>query len=149
MTLENVNIYIETTLQGPAKRNGHYMYLLEVEKDGKTYTKDGIGYMEAATENQLALTAIAEAAKRLTKPCSVRVVTRCDHVLNVTGNFWLQQWMKHDWHNAAGKPVKNKELWQQVVEAFSGHIVSYTCRPRHPHEEKMFKALQEAEKHHG
>ena len=45
--------------------------------------------------------------------------------MNTVGNFWHIQWQKNDWHNAKGKPVKNAELWQQMLETMGKHSYSF------------------------
>ena len=59
--MQDVNIYIETSFHGPARKDGEYLYLLECIRNGAPATREGRGAMERATENQLALTALAEA----------------------------------------------------------------------------------------
>ena len=39
-----VNIYITTSIRGPAKRNGGYGYVIEfIKKDGSLITRSGVG----------------------------------------------------------------------------------------------------------
>lgn len=108
----DVNIYVETTWKGPARRKGVAMWLVEYKRAGESITRQGMIHLDDGTENQASLMAITAAAKILTKECSIRVFTQCEHILNTVGNFWYIQWQKNDWHNAKGKPVKNAELWQ-------------------------------------
>lgn len=121
----DVNIYVETTWKGPARRKGVAMWLVEYKRAGESITRQGMIHLDDGTENQASLMAITAAAKILTKECSIRVFTQCDHILNTVGNFWHIQWQKNDWHNAKGKPVKNAELWQQMLEALGRHSYSF------------------------
>lgn len=34
-------------------------------------------------------------------------------VLGITG--WVRGWLRRNWHTSAGKPVKNKDLWQVLL----------------------------------
>ena len=112
-----VTIYTETNLRGPAKRSGAGMWLVEyIRKDGTPETRQGMLYAEESTENAMTLELINEALSILTKKCSVLVVTRCEHVLNTTRNYWLEQWEKRDWLKSNGKPVANREQWEQIYE---------------------------------
>lgn len=129
----HVTIYIETTIRGPAKRNGTGMWLVEyIRKDETPVTRpteehqqDSILYLEHTTESALTLELLLEAFSILTKPCSVRVNTRCEHVLNTTQNYWLEQWVKNDFYKANGAPVRNAELWEQVYEYMQIHEVMF------------------------
>lgn len=101
------------------------MWLVEYKRAGESITRQGMIHLDDGTENQASLMAITAAAKILTKECSIRVFTQCEHILNTVGNFWHIQWQKNDWHNAKGKPVKNAELWQQMLEALGKHSYSF------------------------
>lgn len=137
-----VNIYIETTWKGPARRPGAAMWLVEYEtKTGIPVTREGLVWLEDGTENQGALTALAEALEILTKSCSARIFTRCEHILCSTGNFWHIQWEKNAWHNARGKEVKNADLWQRVTEAMKHHACTF-CKEDHSYRQVMELTLR-------
>lgn len=120
-----VNIFIETTYKGPARRTGAAMWLVEYKRGDVPITRQGILKLEDGTENQAALMATIAALSILTKSCSCRVFTQCEHILNSARNCWHIQWQKNDWHNAKGKLVKNSELWQQVIEISQKHAITY------------------------
>lgn len=125
-----VTIFIETSIHGPAIRTGSGMYMIEyIKKNGDPETRQGITERKDATENALALEALAAALKRITKSCSIRVNTQCDHILNTMGNHWLPQWRKNDWRNAKGKPIKNMELWQQLSDLMDKHCITFGRDP--------------------
>lgn len=88
--------------------------------------QDGRGAIGETTENALALTALAEAVQRITEPCSLRVFTRCEHILNVMGNHWARQWRKNGWRNAKGSPVKHAELWEKALCGLDRHCCLFT-----------------------
>lgn len=124
MEIFNVDIYIETSVKGPARRRAAGMYLLQFITDsGDAVTRDGIIYREQTTENALVLELVAEAFSRLTRACSVRVNTECAHVLNAMHNHWLPQWRKNGWVNAKGKPVANAGLWKAAAGLMDRHLV--------------------------
>ena len=122
-----VNIYIETSRRGPSKGPGKYMYIIEyLRKDGTPVTREGVESFEKTQENELALRAIIAAGKRLTKSCSVRIFTGCNHVLSTTHNGWHIEWRKNGWRKANGSQVKNAELWDELVAVMDPHAVTYT-----------------------
>jgi ribonuclease HI len=128
--LQDVSIYIATTAKGPAKRKeAYYIYVLECIRNGKAVTRVGRKRVEDISEHRLELMALISAFERLNKTCSVRVFTQCEHVLNSVNNHWVPQWEKNDWNNSQGKPVKNAELWQQLVNLTRQHLVTYTNEP--------------------
>lgn len=120
-----VNLFIETTLHGPSVRNGQYSWVVEfTSKNGTLVTREGFGQQYKTSENKLVLTALSEAFSILTKPCSVRVFTKCEHILCAYKNDWITKWEEQDWMNAKGKPVKNHELWKQITEITAKHTIT-------------------------
>ena len=129
--MKEVSIFIETTWQGPAKRDGVAMWLVECKKGDEAITRQGFVHLENGTEAQGSLMAIINAFSILKKPCSALVFTQCEHVLHTIQNCWHIQWQKNDWHNAKGKPAKNMELWKLLIEKTAPH--AYTVS-REAHE---------------
>ena len=119
-----VRIFIESSWRGPAKRDGVAMWLVEYMKDGEPHTRQGFIHMKAGTEAQGNLRAMINAFFILKKPCQALVFTRCEHILNTIQNHWHIQWKKNEWRNAKGKPVKNVELWEMLMDKADPHIYS-------------------------
>lgn len=120
----DVNIYIITSIRGPAIRREAGEWIVEfVLRDGTPVTRSGMVYKDRTTENALVLELIRDALSILTKSCSVRVNTECEHVLNIMQNHMLPIWEKNGWNNARGNLVKNMELWQQCKGLMDNHLV--------------------------
>lgn len=125
--MQEVRIYVMTTAKGPAIRKyAHYIYILECDTPNGPVKRKGSGTIENCTENQIELTALIKAFMRLNKSCSVRVFTRCEHILNSVGNGWVYQWKKNGWRKSGDRPVKNAELWQQLLNVTEKHSVTYS-----------------------
>ncbi|MBV34466.1 ribonuclease HI [Kangiella spongicola] len=76
------------------------------------------------TNNRMELTAAIEALKALKRSCKVELTTDSVYVKNGI-NQWLEGWKAKGWKTAAKKPVKNKDLWQQLDEQVSKHQVNW------------------------
>lgn len=124
--MQDVNIYIETSIHGPARKDGKYIYMLECIRDGIPVTLYKTGEIKKATENQLALTALIEALGRLNCACDLRIHTSCQHILNAMQNSWARHWQKNGWTTAKGLPVKNVELWETVLDRLGMHLYQFT-----------------------
>lgn len=124
--MQKVNIYTATTARGPAVRKKVCIsYVLECvgrEKDAKRHCD----VLENVTQNQAELMTLIKAFQRFKKPCSVRVFTRCEHILGTMNNHWATQWEKNGWTKTGGKPVKNADLWQQLLNLMREHLVTFT-----------------------
>ena len=140
-----INLYLETSIKGPRIRDGAYKYVLECFLDGVPKTRDGSGQLQDATENQLALAALLAALKRITKPASIRIFTRCGHVVHALQNHWPRQWQASGWKNAKGKPVSNIDLWEQLLEALEPHVYTIT-EDDHSYKEWMLVELSKERK---
>ena len=54
----------------------------------------------------------------------MNLTTECGYVKDGITK-WLQNWKKNDWKTAAKKPVKNKDLWQELDVQSSRHAISW------------------------
>ena len=68
-----------------------------------------------STNNRMELTAVIEALKQLKEPCAVTLITDSEYVKNAFTQGWLKNWLKRGWKTADKKPVKNQDLWQELV----------------------------------
>lgn len=120
--MDAVTIYIETRIKGLKAKTGYYSYVLEyITAEGKQITRDQTGSIEDATECRLTLTALLMALKRLTKPCEIRINTKCRTVLTTFSGGWHREWEKKGWRTANGKPVKNADLWKKILPQMGKH----------------------------
>ena len=71
------------------------------------------GGAENVTNNQMELTAVIRALAATHHHNEVEIHTDSQYVKNGM-QLWLRQWKNNNWKPAAKKPVKNKEMWQQL-----------------------------------
>lgn len=76
------------------------------------------------TNNRMELTAAAEALAALKRPCKVRLHTDSQYLRDGITR-WHTGWVRKNWRNAAGDPVKNMDLWQRILEAAKPHEVEW------------------------
>ncbi len=74
------------------------------------------GYKPDTTNNQMELMAAIQGLEALTRPCQVVLTTDSQYVRQGITE-WLAGWKRKGWKTAAGKPVKNLELWQRLDAA--------------------------------
>ena len=70
------------------------------------------------TNNKMELTAVIKALTAARKHNEVEIHTDSQYVKNGL-QTWIKNWKKNNWKTADKKPVKNKELWQQLDELAS------------------------------
>lgn len=72
------------------------------------------------TNNQMELMAAIEALKALKRSCKVVLTTDSTYVRDGITK-WVHGWQKNGWKTAAKKPVKNADLWQDLLAASQRH----------------------------
>jgi ribonuclease HI len=68
--------------------------------------------------------AAIQALEALNRPSQVRLYTDSTYVLNGITK-WVAGWQRNGWRTAAKKPVKNEDLWRQLVQAMERHEISW------------------------
>lgn len=77
------------------------------------------------TNNRMELMAAIEALNALkAAPSDVVLYTDSNYVKGGITS-WIHNWKKNGWKTAAKKPVKNADLWQDLVEAEEKHNVTW------------------------
>ncbi|MCF8572191.1 ribonuclease HI [Gordonia sp. HY002] len=76
------------------------------------------------TNNRMELTAAIKALNALTRPSTVILYTDSSYVRNGITK-WVAGWVRNGWKNASKQPVKNTDLWQELIEAEKVHTVEW------------------------
>jgi ribonuclease HI len=90
----------------------------------KDTVKELSGGDEDTTNNRMELTAAAEALSALTRPCVVILHTDSEYLKNGITR-WHAGWVRKNWRNAAGDPVKNMDLWRRILDAAKPHQIEW------------------------
>jgi ribonuclease HI len=70
------------------------------------------------------LLAAIKALEALKHPCIATVTTDSIYVMKGISE-WLPNWVRKGWRTASNAPVKNADLWKQLVAAQSPHTVEW------------------------
>ena len=98
--------------------------------------KEMSGVCEQTTNNQMEITAVIEGLKALKEPCEVEVYSDSAYVINAFKEGWLNSWQLNGWKNANKKPVKNVELWQELLNLCDVHKITWHKVKGHADNEK-------------
>ncbi len=82
------------------------------------------GHADHTTNNRMELLAAIEALKALKTPCNVTLTTDSVYVRDGITK-WIHGWKTNGWKTAARKPVKNADLWQELLDAASRHTIDW------------------------
>lgn len=82
------------------------------------------GYIKT-TNNRMEIMGVLHALSLLSRPCTVRVYSDSKYVCDAISKKWLSAWIKNGWKTAAKQPVKNRDLWEQLLPLLQRHEVSF------------------------
>jgi ribonuclease HI len=98
------------------------------------------------TNNRMELMAAIQGLNALKRPCRVTLSTDSRYVMDGLTK-WIHGWLKNGWRTADKKPVKNAELWQELLAAAKPHRVEWVWvkgHAGHPDNERADKLASNA-----
>jgi ribonuclease HI len=98
------------------------------------------------TNNKMEMTAAIRALQALKRPCDVTLHTDSNYLRDGITK-WIRGWQKNGWKTADRKPVKNAELWQELLEAVKAHKIDWRWvkgHAGHPENERADKLASDA-----
>ncbi|KZE14033.1 MULTISPECIES: ribonuclease HI [Sphingomonas] len=104
------------------------------------------GGEKVTTNNRMELMAAIEGLKALKRPCRVILSTDSRYVMDGLTK-WIKGWQKNGWKTAAKQPVKNAELWQELLAAAKPHRIEWVWvkgHAGHPDNERADKLASDA-----
>jgi ribonuclease HI len=116
---ETVRIYADGACKGNPGPGGWGAIL---QFGGKE--KELFGGEPHTTNNRMELTAVIRALEALKRPSVVEVYTDSQYVQKGISE-WLRDWKRRDWKTADKKPVKNRELWEELERMGSMHTIKW------------------------
>lgn len=82
------------------------------------------GGEENTTNNKMELKAVINGLKMLKISCKVIVHTDSQYIKQGITE-WINKWKTNGWKTADKKPVKNRELWQELDEVALQHDINW------------------------
>ena len=76
------------------------------------------------TNNRMEMTAAVEALNALIEACDVTLHTDSKYVIDGMTK-WIEGWQRKGWINASKQPVRNADLWHELIEAASRHEIEW------------------------
>ena len=119
MTLVAVEIFTDGACKGNPGPGGWGAVI----RSGK-HEKEISGGEANTTNNRMELLAAIRALEALKRPCEVALYTDSIYVRDGITK-WIHGWRRNGWKTADRKPVKNAELWQELLDAAAPHKVDW------------------------
>ncbi|WP_236645367.1 ribonuclease HI [Aidingimonas lacisalsi] len=118
-SLPNVTIYTDGACRGNPGPGGWGAWLQSGGHEKSLY-----GYEAHTTNNRMELMAAIMALRALKKPCDVSLWTDSEY-LRKGITQWLPNWQRRNWKTASRQPVKNAELWRELLSESERHRVHW------------------------
>ena len=78
------------------------------------------------TNQRMELTACIRALEQIKSgKYAVEVYTDSAYLFNCMQKKWYAAWLRNGWHNAARKPVENRDLWEKLLSLVSLYNVRF------------------------
>lgn len=129
--LKTVEIYTDGACSGNPG-NGGWAAILSF--NGKE--KEISGGEKETTNNRMELTAIIKGLSALKEKCNVKLYSDSQYSIGAFTEGWLNNWVLSGWRTADKKPVKNSDLWKELVALTNTHHVEFIKVKGHSDNEK-------------
>lgn len=130
MALKNVTIYTDGACSGNPGPGGWAAILMYGSKERV------ITWAESpTTNNRMELAAVVESLRVLKERCKVAVHTDSAYVANAFNENWIEGWIKRGWKTAGKQPVKNQDLWEELIAQVKRHDVTFVKVKGHANDE--------------
>lgn len=117
--MKKVDIFTDGACKGNPGPGG-WGVLLRMGK----HEKEISGADPSTTNNRMEMTAVIKALNALIEPCEVTIHTDSRYVIDGMTK-WIHGWQKKGWVNASKKPVRNEDLWHDLIEAAAPHKITW------------------------
>jgi len=110
------------------------------------HEKEMSGGDPETTNNRMEMTAVIRALKALTEPCAVTIHTDSRYVIDGMTK-WIEGWKRKGWVSASKQPVRNQDLWHDLIEAVPHHHIEWQWikgHDGHPENERADKLASDA-----
>lgn len=140
--MKRVNIYINSDIKSAKKKNGKYIYILELITDKEPITLTGTDKIQDASKNDAYTIALAKALSRMKSECKLSIFLENDYVFNAIEHY-LPGWKERGWKNSKNEEIKNAEIWQQIALNLEKYDYELHCHEQHPYRDWMARQLRE------
>lgn len=89
------------------------------------HKKELSGGENDTTNNRMELLGPIKALQALKTPCDVELYTDSQYVCKAFNDHWIDSWLKNGWKTSKKEPVKNKELWVELLALTKAHNITW------------------------
>ncbi len=124
--LMKVTIYTDGAARNNSEGPGGYgAVIIYTDKEGMEHKKELSAGFDKTTNNRMELMGAIAAFENLNRPCEVDFFSDSKYLTDAFNLKWIEGWKSNGWKNSKKDPVKNRELWERLLEAIDIHTVKW------------------------
>ncbi len=122
----HVELWTDGACSGNPGPGGWAAVLVARRDDGSAVKQTELsGGAPATTNNRMELQAVIEGLRALKRESTVTVHIDSSYVMDAIAKRWIVGWQKRGWKTVAKQPVKNRELWEELLVQLDRHDVTW------------------------
>lgn len=114
--MHQVKIYTDGACQKNPGPGGYAAVLIS-----KEHRRELSGGYRRTTNNRMEMMAAIAGLSALKSTCEVAIFSDSKYLVDAMSKKWYVKWRKNGWLTAGNQPVKNCDLWQQLIELTEKH----------------------------
>ncbi len=118
--MKEVTIYTDGACSGNPGKGG-FGVILSYMGQFKEISKG----FECTTNNRMELLAAIEGLSALKEPCKVKLWSDSKYLIDAVNKNWIDSWQKKGWVNSKKEKVKNRELFERLIELMNIHDIEF------------------------
>ena len=143
-----VTIFTDGAARGNPEGPGGYGCVLQyTDPKGVLHEKELSEGFEKTTNNRMELMGPIAALEALNRPCDVDRYSDSQYLVKAFKDGWIGNWQRNGWKTAGKDPVKNRDLWERLLELTKTHHVTFHWvkgHDGHPENERCDKLATSA-----
>lgn len=116
-----IHVYADGGCRGNGKEDaigGYGIILIDYDNKRKKEIKAAF---KNTTNNKMELLSVIDALKALKTKQKVKIYSDSAYVVNAFNQNWIKGWLKNNWKNSKKEPVKNRDLWEELIKLTNFH----------------------------
>lgn len=121
------NIYTDGACKGNGQihSRGGWGYVI-LNTEDKNYFIENSGNEINTTNNRMEMIAVINALLNFSKKEEkINIYTDSAYIHNCIKQKWYYTWKNNGWINSKKEPVKNKDLWEQIIPYFDNDNITF------------------------
>ncbi len=121
-----VTIFTDGAARGNPEGPGGYGCVLQyTDPKGVLHEKELSEGFKNTTNNRMELMGPIAALEALNRPCDVDLFSDSQYLVKAFRDGWIGNWQRNGWKTSGKDPVKNRDLWERLLELTKTHRVTF------------------------